>query len=78
MAGGAGQRAPASVNDILNGLSSGSSGRSSVSLNSLLSGYLQEMQELAEGKLLQSGKGRNQIDCRGVSHEFAICPQAFD
>ena len=74
MAGGARQRTNATASDFLNGLSSGSSGRSSVSLNSLLSGYLQEMQELAEGKLLPSGKGRNQVDVRGVSHGVCRLP----
>ena len=67
MAGGAGQRAPAAVSDFLNGLPSGSSGRSSVSLNSLLSGYLQEMQELAEGKLLSSSEGRDHTQVRGAT-----------
>lgn len=69
MADRAGHRAPASVSDFLNGLSGGSSGRSSVSLNSLLSDYLQEMQELAEGKLLPAKKGTDHQNDRGVSLE---------
>lgn len=67
MAGGAGQRAPPTVSDFLNGMSSGSSGRSSVSLNSLLSDYLQEMRELAEGKLLPLDKAKDP-DVKGVSY----------
>lgn len=60
MAGDGAQRPSPTVSDILNGLPSGSSGRSSVSLNSLLSDYLMEMQQLAEGTLLsQRGSKKN-------------------
>ncbi len=68
MAGGTSHRAPATVSDFLNGLSGSSSGRSSVSLNSLLSDYLQEMQDLAEGKLLSSKTSRDQANAKGVSY----------
>lgn len=50
-----------SLGDYLNGLQSGSSGRSSVSLNSLLSEYLQEMQQLADGTLLPKGATEGQL-----------------
>jgi len=75
MAGGAAQRISPNVSDFLGGLPSGSSGRSSVSLNSLLSGYLQEMQQLAEGTLLPRNSRKTQADSRRVSH--VLCTSLF-
>ena len=46
-----------------------------MSLNSLLSDYLQEMQELAEGKLLPAKKGRDHPNDRGVS--LQLCRSLF-
>ena len=56
-----------SLGDYLNGLQSGSSGSSSVSLNSLLSEYLQEMQQLADGTLLSKGASESQLPAGKVS-----------
>lgn len=62
-----------SLGDYLNGLQSGSSGRSSVSLNSLLSEYLQEMQQLADGTLLPKGASENQLPAGRVSLSSVYC-----
>ena len=62
-----------SLGDYLNGLQSGSSGRSSVSLNSLLSEYLQEMQQLADGTLLPKGASENQPPAGRVSLYMVYC-----
>ncbi|CAK0783103.1 hypothetical protein CVIRNUC_006298 [Coccomyxa viridis] len=61
-----------SLGDYLNGLQSGSSGRSSVSLNSLLSEYLQEMQQLADGTLLPKGASENQLPAGRVPDSTAM------
>ena len=62
-----------SLGDYLNGLQSGSSGRSSVSLNSLLSEYLQEMQQLADGTLLPKGASEIQLPAGRVSLSSLYC-----
>lgn len=63
------------VSDFLSQLPSTSSGRSSISLNSLLSDYLLEMQQLAEGTLLQQGLMEDEpSDAKASDHHAPAQP----